>query len=77
MEHKNDTTMQKLYKIAKEQTEEENKEIPIAAALADVCNQTSTQFQKIINVIGAMPDSLLKKTRTSLRRRWSFVYGDM
>ncbi|KAI9020017.1 hypothetical protein CLU79DRAFT_704465, partial [Phycomyces nitens] len=61
MEHKNDTTMQKLYKIAKEQTEEENKETPIAAALADVCNQTSTQFQKIINVIGAMPDSLLKK----------------
>ncbi|KAI8064057.1 hypothetical protein BDF21DRAFT_402599 [Thamnidium elegans] len=41
--------------------EKENVENPIASALVDVCNQTNLQFQKLVNVIGAMPDSLLKK----------------
>ncbi|KAI9364644.1 hypothetical protein BD770DRAFT_406665 [Pilaira anomala] len=61
MEHKDDATIQKLYRIAKEQMEKENAEKPIASALVDVCNQTNTQFQKLANVIEAMPDCLLKK----------------
>ncbi|KAI8977650.1 hypothetical protein BDF20DRAFT_958989 [Mycotypha africana] len=61
MEHKDDATIQTLYRIAKEQMEEEKVVKPIASALADVCNQTNTQFQKLVKVIGAMPDSLLRK----------------
>lgn len=61
MEHKNDTTIQTLYRIAKEQMAEENLEKPIASALADVCNQTNTQFQKLVYAIEAMPDRCVKR----------------
>lgn len=65
MEHKDDPTMQKLYKIAKEQVEKEKIEKLDTTALADVCNQTNLQFQKLVNIIGAMPDSFLKKRAIS------------
>lgn len=61
MEHKDDTTVQTLYKIAKKQMEKEIAEKTVVLALLDVCNQTNLQFQKVINVVKAMPDSLLKK----------------
>lgn len=61
MEYKDDTTIQTLYKIAKEQMEKESAEKTVVLALLDVCNQTNLQFQKVINVVKAMPDSLLKK----------------
>ncbi|RCH92687.1 hypothetical protein CU098_004104, partial [Rhizopus stolonifer] len=65
IEHKDDITIQKLYKIVKEQTEKEKAEEPVAAALLDVCNQTNKQFTKLKEVILAMPDGLLKKRALS------------
>lgn len=65
IEYKDDITVLKLYKIAKEQTEKEKAEEPVAAALLDVCNQTNKQFTKLKEVILAMPDGLLKKRALS------------
>lgn len=60
VEHKEDRILQKLYRIAKE-----NVEKPVTKVLIDVCNQTNLQFQKIMNVVEAMPNSLLKKRAIS------------
>lgn len=51
----NDTN---FIRIAKELLAEENLKRPIASPLAEVCNQTNTQFQKLTNVIEAMPEPL-------------------
>lgn len=59
--HREDTTMQMLYKAAKDHTQKESAEKPIASALFDVCNQTNRQFQKLVKVVEAMPDNLVKK----------------
>lgn len=60
VEHKEDRILQKLYRIAKE-----NVEKPVTKVLIGVCNQTNLQFQKIMNVVEAMPNSLLKKRAIS------------
>ncbi|KAI9262585.1 hypothetical protein EDC94DRAFT_671696 [Helicostylum pulchrum] len=44
-----------------EQTEKKSAEKPVITALLDVCNQTNKQFQKMKEVVLAMPDGLLKK----------------
>ncbi|KAI7887582.1 uncharacterized protein EV154DRAFT_554537 [Mucor mucedo] len=51
MEHKDDATIQKLYRIARELMEKENIEKSIASDLLDVCDETSSQFQKLISYV--------------------------
>lgn len=61
-EYKDDSTLQTLYAIAKEQTVTKvAAEQSTSDVLLEVCNQTNLQFKKIVNVLETMPDTLLKK----------------
>lgn len=54
--------LQKLYKIAKEQTSTRIlAEKSVTEALLEVCDKTNTQFKKILNTLEPMPENLSKK----------------
>ncbi|KAG0164093.1 hypothetical protein DFQ28_003112, partial [Apophysomyces sp. BC1034] len=62
IEHRDDPTIQSLYGIAKEQMKGKIAgEQSTASVLLEVCDQTNLQFKKILNVLQAMPDTLLRK----------------
>lgn len=57
MEHIEDIIIQTFYKRAKQLMEKKSVEKPNISALLGVCNQTNLQFQKLINVVKAMPQN--------------------